>query len=122
MIFEDDDDLDDEIVAGESDEDLDREAGVHGGWCCDDKWTGGRPGHCGSKTQKYGCHRTFFGEDAWDSHFVGPPTDRRCRTPEEMEAGGMWPVINQFGTTIWHGHWNKAGVQKRRPAETIKKG
>ena len=93
--------------------------------CCDHKWTGGSTGHCGGPAVG-GCHQTFYGMDAWDSHFKLPPENRgdlraAHRTPEEMEAGGMWAEINQFGTPVWHGHWNKEGVQKRRPAETIKK-
>lgn len=69
---------------------------------------------------QWSCHQTFSSEGSGDSHRIGtfePPT-RRCRIPEEMSTGGMWAVPNGAGTPVWHGTWNKAGVQHRREFRT----
>jgi hypothetical protein len=71
----------------------------------------GRENHCPV------CHESFASEGAGDSHRIGPydpPGLRRCRSVDELRDGGMWSTVNRFGTTIWHGKWNKAGVQRRR--------
>jgi len=61
------------------------------------------------------CGQTFAATRPGDAHRVGRhdvftgPERRRCRTPDEMRAGGMW----QDG--VWHGEWRKDGVARRRP-------
>lgn len=56
------------------------------------------------------CHQTFAGTTAGDSHRTGRHgVDRRCRSTDELVAGGMW-LFNG----VWHGVWNEAGVQRRR--------
>jgi hypothetical protein len=114
-----DDDLDDDLVAGEAEDIEDHPPGVHFCNQCDAKYTGGNTGHC----MVPGCHKTFMGITAFDDHHKNKGTAKIvCMTSEEMEAGGMWAEVNAHGTEVWHGHWNKAGKQLRRPKETIKKG
>lgn len=61
-----------------------------------------------------GCHLTFAGTYAGDTHRHGDMDARVCRTPTELAAGGMWVEPNGAGTPVWHGRWNAAGVQHRR--------
>lgn len=42
-----------------------------------------------SKTQCGGCNRYFTGMGIFDKHRIGPMTERRCMTEEEMHAAGM---------------------------------
>jgi len=63
------------------------------------------------------CHETFAGTEPGDSHRTGEHgKDRRCRSIEEMLAGGMWPRVDPDGKRVWHGRVNRAGVQRRRDA------
>lgn len=77
----------------------------------------GRCGHCGAtfagrQNHCTLCHETFASETAGDAHRVGPydPPARRCLTPDEMTAKGLW--IDDRG--IWHGRATTSGVPARR--------
>lgn len=60
------------------------------------------------------CHQTFAATAAGDSHRTGEHgVSRRCRTTDEMLAGGMWTTTNTEGGIVWHGKWSESGVQKR---------
>jgi hypothetical protein len=79
---------------------------------CGATWFGFNVEHCTV------CHQTFSGETTGNAHRVGPhdpPGRRRCRTPAELTALGLWVETNQYGTDVWHGSPNKKGVQKRHP-------
>jgi hypothetical protein len=79
---------------------------------CGAQWSGLRIEHCAS------CHQTFSGTSTGDAHRVGPhePSElRRCLSPDELRALGLWATTNPYGTEVWHGSPNKKGVQKRRP-------
>lgn len=86
---------------------------------CHARWAGARVEHCTAD----GCHETFAATRAGDGHRTGSFTSaadpRRCRTPQEMTAGGMWTEVNDFGTLIWHGEWNRKGQQRRRTSDAI---
>jgi hypothetical protein len=78
---------------------------------CDATWTNQRTEHC------MGCHQTFASTRAGDAHRVGPhdPAEggRRCLSPEEMVARGLWATLRN-GVQIWHGRAAKDGVPHRR--------
>lgn len=71
----------------------------------------GKQEHC------VACHQTFATTRAGDDHETGDhnrhpwqPGGRRCRTPEEMRAVGLW----QDRRGVWHGKAAKDGHQDRR--------
>ena len=74
---------------------------------CGFTWTRDAWEHCSV------CHLTASGTKAGDAHRVGsysdPADPRRCRTADELTAGGMWQTENG----VWHGTWNKDGKQLR---------
>jgi hypothetical protein len=80
---------------------------------CAHVWTTKRNEHCTV------CHETFAGAEPGDAHRIGEhgvtegPTRRRCRTPDEMRAGGMWTKPNRQGFPVWHGRITKTKQQRR---------
>lgn len=83
---------------------------------CGTQWTGQKAEHCPV------CHETFAGARPGDCHRTGDhgvtegPKRRRCRTPDELRAGGMWTTTQPSGAEVWHGEWSKTGKQHRRNA------
>lgn len=67
------------------------------------------------------CQQLFAGESAADAHRVGPMTDRRCLSRDEMLAKGMWVDAQDR----WHGPTKKKGTPNpwgtRQDARTASK-
>lgn len=80
---------------------------------CNRAAPGGRMEHCKV------CHESFASTEGGDSHRIGDhgvregPNARRCRTPQEMGAMGMWMTLTSNNKLVWHGRANQAGVQRR---------
>jgi hypothetical protein len=70
----------------------------------------------GSRNQCQGCKQYFNSVTAFDKHRVGEHgVDRRCRTPEEMTALGMF--VNHAGfwiTEKYDGH-----MDTRSPEQSV---
>jgi hypothetical protein len=103
-------DLDDLAVTVDVDADL--YGAGRGRDRCGANWLGFRIEHCTL------CHQTFSGSSTGDAHRVGPHP-QRCLTAEELLGLGLWIETNKYGTEVWHGSPNKAGIQKRRPAREV---
>jgi hypothetical protein len=74
------------------------------------------------------CHLTFASTTSGDAHRTGEhgvrdgPERRRCRTREELTAGGMWTTLDATGKEVWHGEFSKKGRQHRRSAPQATEG